>query len=73
MAISPEVAISSMWPSGDAFATVLAASMPAAPVRFSTITVWPSAFLSGSATSRAEMSMPPPGGKPTMMRMVCVG
>ena len=54
-------------------ATVLAASMPAAPVRFSTITVWPSAFLSGSAISRAERSMPPPGGKPATMRTVCVG
>ena len=73
MAISPEVAISSMWPSGGALATVLAASCPAAPVRFSTITVWPSAFLSGSDISRAEMSMPPPGGKPQIMRIVCVG
>ncbi len=66
--LAPIALIGSMWPSGAALATVLAASMPAAPVRFSTITVWPSAFLSGSVISRAEMSMPPPGGKPVMMR-----
>src|ERR1044071_2882098 len=70
MAISPEVAISSVRPSGAALATRLAAIMPAAPVRFSTITGEPRASLNGSTRSRAEMSMPPPAGKPAMMRMV---
>ena len=45
MAISPEVAISSMWPSGGALATAFAAIMPAAPTRFSTMTGRPARIL----------------------------
>ena len=70
MAISPDVAISSILPSGGALATALAAIMPAAPVRFSTMTGWPNVSLSGSTIRRAEISMPPPAGKPEMIRIV---
>jgi hypothetical protein len=41
--------------------------MPLAPLRLSTITVWPSASLSFSARSREIMSMVGPGGTGTMM------
>jgi hypothetical protein len=64
------VETSIMRPSGGALATALAAIMPAAPTRFSTMTVWFNASLNASTSSRAEMSMPPPGGKPAMMRTV---
>src|SRR4051812_17077044 len=59
-----------MWPSGAALATALAAIMPAAPVRFSTMVGNPSPSFIGSTSRRAEISMPPPGGKPAMMRTV---
>ena len=39
--------------------------MPLAPLRLSTITVWPSDSLSLAATSRASMSMVGPGGTGT--------
>jgi hypothetical protein len=39
MATSPEVAIRIVEPSAEALATALAAIMPAAPVRFSTMVV----------------------------------
>ena len=41
--------------------------MPLAPLRLSTITVWPSDSLSLAATSRASMSMVGPGGTGTTM------
>src|ERR1041384_7229117 len=41
--------------------------MPVAPLRLSTITVWPSASLSFPATNRAIMSIVGPGGTGTTM------
>src|SRR3569833_2207055 len=43
--------------------------MPLAPLRLSTITVWPSATWSLAATSRAIMSTDGPGGTGTTMVM----
>ena len=61
----PDTIIISVWPSGGSFASCAAASAPLAPARFSTITVWRQAFSSSWPTSRAMMSVVPPGGKPT--------
>src|SRR5688572_14243108 len=40
-----------------------------APPRLSTMTCWPRYSPSFGATTRATMSLVPPGGKPTMKRM----
>src|SRR5262245_22022327 len=47
--------------------------MPSAPCRFSTTTGWPQRSVSRSATSRADRSMPLPGGSGTMKRTVFCG
>jgi hypothetical protein len=62
MATSPDAAISSVTPSGGDFATAPAATMPLAPVRFSTMTDCPSADFIGSPSSLATRSTPPPAG-----------
>ena len=62
MATSPDAAISSVRPSAGDFATAPAATMPLAPVRFSTITDRPSAAFMRSLKSRATTSTPPPAG-----------
>src|SRR5262249_21108144 len=53
-------------PSGSALATTLDPSAPAAPARFSTTTVAPSARGRCWPTRRAATSTGPPGGKGTM-------
>src|SRR6476661_3330572 len=52
-------------PSGFARAVATTAMVPPPPVRFSTATGWPSSSDSFGAISRARMSVPPPGAKPT--------
>src|SRR5262245_56963556 len=47
--------------------------MAATPGRFSTITCWPSAFESSSATARATMSWFPPGTSGTTIRTGLTG
>src|SRR5262245_5050932 len=47
--------------------------MPSAPCRFSTTTGWPQRSVSRSETSRADRSMPLPGGSGTMKRTVFCG
>jgi len=54
-------------------ATASVPLMLEAPGRFSTVTGWPSASCTLRAVSRAVMSMAPPGGAGTMMRMGLAG
>ena len=68
-----DATISSEWPSGAALATASVPTMPLAPARLSTITVWPSAFSSCGCSSRAVVSLSPPGANGTMMRTVWLG
>ena len=60
-----------------AFVVARAAStrpiVPPAPALFSTTTVHPVDFASSVATSRDEMSVPPPGGNGTIRRIGLVG
>jgi hypothetical protein len=58
---SVEVPISSVYPSGRAWATAVLATAVAAPARFSTTRVWPSARPIRSATAREVTSVTPPG------------
>jgi hypothetical protein len=51
-----------VWPSAGDFATSSVAGMVLPPGRFSTTTGWPHCGASRSASWRAMMSMPPPGG-----------
>src|SRR5574341_532629 len=62
--------MSSVAPSAAAAFTASFASWPPAPVRFSTITGWPSAPRIWSAPSRASRSLEVPTGKPSTMRIV---
>jgi hypothetical protein len=48
-------------------------TMPLAPVRFSTITDWPSGFSIAPAMMRATMSGAPPGANGTIRRMAREG
>ena len=61
-------ATTSVWPSGALRATCSVATLPAAPVRFSTTTGWPSPAVMPCATTRAVVSVLPPGAKPTTKR-----
>src|SRR5258706_8306511 len=61
----PTLTIRSVYPSGFAWATAFAPRIPAAPLRFSTTTGLGHFALSFVATVRAEISVPPPGGKGT--------
>ena len=61
-ATMPLLMKSSTWPSGLPRATSRAAITPEAPLLFSTITGWPSAFDSGSWMARAMASVVPPAG-----------
>ena len=56
-------------PSGAAFATKLAAVLPPAPARFSTVTGWPHLSCSFWPTERARVSAKPPAAKPTIRLM----
>ena len=49
------------------------AILPAAPGRLSTMTCWPRASESFYAIGRAVASVPPPGAKPTSMRIGLIG
>ena len=62
------LAISSIVPSAGALATISAAIICEAPGRFSTITVCPSPSMR-EARIRATVSLAPPGGVPTIMRI----
>jgi hypothetical protein len=62
-----------VYPSGGAFATCPAAIVPPAPGRFSTITCCFQDSVSFPATYRAVMSGPPPGVKPTSIRIGLFG
>ena len=66
------VVSSRVWPSV-ARATASAATVPPAPVRFSTTTFCPSAACKPGASSRAVMSVTPPGAKGLTMRSVARG
>src|SRR5215471_10875713 len=57
-------------PSGGVLATYAVPTRPPAPVRFSTITDWPSAVESSGAIMRAIWSGGPPADEGTMMRMI---
>ena len=46
---------------------------PAAPALVSTMHWWPHIAVSLLPTTRASASVPPPGGKPTMMRTGALG
>ena len=61
------VVISSVWPSGAAFATALAAGMPPAPARFSTMNGWPSASCRCAAIERAVASVTLPAANGVMI------
>ena len=61
----PDTIIIRVWPSAATFANCAAAIAPLAPARFSTITGWCQAFSNSLPTSRAMMSVVPPGGNPT--------
>src|SRR5215212_6964807 len=53
--------MSSVWPSGAAFATASAPIVEPAPGRLSTTTGWPSALAKPSDITRATTSVKPPG------------
>src|ERR1051325_10457915 len=63
----PMVAMRSVWPSASARAAASVPTVPLAPARFSTTTGPPRVSASFWPTSRATMSVPPPGGKATMI------
>ena len=52
-----------VYPSGVLLAICLAATVPPAPARWSTMTCWPSVSENLSAMIRAMMPVLPPGGK----------
>jgi hypothetical protein len=60
---------SRLLPSGGDLATVSAAMLPPAPDLFSTITLRPSSRPISGASSRAIVSVLPPGGVPTHSRI----
>jgi hypothetical protein len=59
---------SRVWPSGADFAASSAPMLPPAPARLSMTTVCPQASPSWRPSSRATMSVAPPGENGTMMR-----
>jgi hypothetical protein len=61
-------AMSNVLPSLGCCDTYSAASTPATPPLFSTMTCWFHIVVSFCATTRASASVPPPGGNPTTMR-----
>ena len=61
----PLLARNRLVPSGSAFATIAAATVPPAPGLFCTTTGRPVRAWSCSATMRARVSAGPPGAKPT--------
>src|SRR5262249_37973834 len=73
MASAPESPNISTWPSGAAFATMLAATTPPAPGTFSTMNGLPNAAVNFSASSRPITSGLPPGPAAAIRRTVRVG
>src|SRR5262245_19365543 len=73
MASAPESPNISVWPSGGAFATALAATTPPAPGTFSTMNGLPKAAVNLSASKRAITSGLPPGPAGATSRTVRVG
>src|SRR4030088_3543347 len=67
----PEIA--KVVPSGSECATAAEPTMPLAPGRFSTTTLWAKALPRCSARMRPIMSALPPGGHGTTMRMDLLG
>src|SRR3954462_14273214 len=65
----PLVVSSSVVPSGADFATASAPILPPAPVRFSTITGWPSCSDILAATIRPTVSTAPPAANGTTIRI----
>ena len=61
-------AISSVYPSGAAFATVAAPTTPPAPIWFSMTTFWPQISASRGPSWRATMSAAVPDENGTMIR-----
>src|SRR6266566_2310010 len=59
-----------VYPSGVLLAICLAAIVPPAPARWSTMTCWPSVSENLSAMIRAMMPVLPPGGKVSTTRQV---
>ena len=68
-----EVRITSVWPSGAAFAAISEPTMPLAPGRVSTMTCWPQASVNFCPIRRPTMSGPEPGEDSAMMRIGRVG
>src|SRR5713101_6664704 len=64
---------SSVYPSGAALATSSLERLPLEPGRFSTTTGWPSASPSRGETTRAIVSVAPPGGLGTNRRIGRLG
>jgi len=58
-----------VWPSAAAIFAASEAMMPLAPGLLSTTTGWPQACVSFWLTSRAMMSVAPPGAKGMMKRI----
>src|SRR6187551_698820 len=68
-----EVSMSSVYPSGAAFAAISVPMMPLAPARSSTTICWPHASVSLWPIRRDMMSGPDPGEVEAMMRIGRVG
>jgi hypothetical protein len=73
IACEPTYDISSVWPSGGAFATRSMPMLPPAPARLSTTTAWPHFSDSFWPTIRASASDAPPGACGTTRRTGLVG
>ena len=63
------VAITSVWPSGAERATNSVPIMVAPPARFSMTICWPNCLVSSGLSSRARISVPPPGAAGTTSRI----
>src|SRR3954469_23474672 len=61
--------MSIVYPSAGALVVMSVAILPAAPGRLSTMTCWPRRSLNFGVNARAVVSVPPPGAKPTIMRI----
>src|SRR5688572_18794794 len=73
MTMVVSMAASRVCPSGAALATCTAPMTVSAPGRFSTTTGWPQSSFIFCAITRDRMSVGPPAGNGTTMRMVRLG
>jgi hypothetical protein len=69
MMIIPDVANTSVYPSGTAFTARSVAMLPPAPEAFSITIGCPKAFDSSSPITRAAKSAGPPAANPTIIRI----